>query len=269
VRTRFVLLALFAAVRLALAQEVPPLAGKELSEFLGPVSPDVVRWTKSCGLDFVVYNGEALPPLKGHVGFYVGSAPSPEHPANAAIVYGRLGKYPAKWHRWNDAGQIKQQALIYMRWFQVVDIWMDAPQQSDLDQLSTIVARLPIFNEKPKSPIVDDTLADELLDTHPSLFWAVLSSVPVFFLVGLWLVAHRLRKRQQKLSHRASWLASYCLVFLMLTVGILWVCAPKPFVRTVILSHAVWLTLVYATLLALLFLVVFTIGAVIARCLQR
>lgn len=212
------------------AQDVPPLTGEELKEFLGPVSPNLIRWTKQPMIDFQLYNGDPVPPVSGHIGFYVGSAPHPEYAPNSSIVRGHLGKYSVKWHRWNEDGQVKQEAVIYMRWFQVVDIWISGRQASDVEKLASIVSQLPLFNEKPTPPIPEmNNRADELLDTHPSLNWAVILCVPALFLIGVWLFNRRLRRLVPKLSGRMARLMIYSIGFFFLVAALLWFFAPIPF----------------------------------------
>ena len=43
---------ILAATSLFAADRAEPLTGKELEEFLGPVSPHVLRWTKLTATDF-------------------------------------------------------------------------------------------------------------------------------------------------------------------------------------------------------------------------
>lgn len=134
------------------AEDAKPLVAKELAEFLGPVSPQAFRWTKDTMIDFDLYNGEAIPPLSGHVGFYLGGHPQElRREPGSTTVKGRLGIFPVKWLRTvlND-GSISQRALVYLDDYWHVDIWISAKRQADLDRLIVSVSQLPTFTKKPK-----------------------------------------------------------------------------------------------------------------------
>ena len=127
-----------------------PIPEKELSQFLGSVSPKTIEWTKTAGPDFDVYYGRARPPLTGEVGFYLGGHPDFQPDAGSAKVRGQLGIYPVDWHRRIAAdGSVSQKALIRLDDYWQVDIWASAKLQADLDRLLAIVAQLPTFTKKP------------------------------------------------------------------------------------------------------------------------
>ena len=84
---------LVALVPLAQAKE-GPLTRQELAEFLGLVSPGAMRWSRSCGPDFTIYQGEAMQPLTGRAGFYLGGWPSFEPGAGKLHGDGPAGHLP-------------------------------------------------------------------------------------------------------------------------------------------------------------------------------
>jgi len=134
------------------AQEnATPLSPKELTEFLGPLSPDAFRWTKWSGPDFDVYNGQANSPASGSVRFYLGNHPEFGPEAGSAVVKGRLGIFRLQWHRViAKDGSIRQGALIRLDDRLQVDILVTAKTPSDLDSLVAAVAQLPTFSSKHK-----------------------------------------------------------------------------------------------------------------------
>jgi hypothetical protein len=124
---------------------------KELAEFLGPVSPKVVEWTKAVGPDFDAYYGRAMPPLSGTVGIHIGGWPHFKPNAASKTVTGRLGIFPVTWHRKvAPDGTISQEAVLRLYGLWKVDIWFEAKRQSDIDGMIAIVSRLPTFTQKPK-----------------------------------------------------------------------------------------------------------------------
>src|SRR6267378_4917431 len=81
------------------AEGAKPMAPKELAEFLGPVSPRAIEWTKTVGPDFDAYYGRAMPPLSGTVNIHIGGWPHFKPNAASKTVTGRLGIFPVTWHR--------------------------------------------------------------------------------------------------------------------------------------------------------------------------
>jgi hypothetical protein len=129
-------------------QPIPP---KELREFLGPVSPKKIAWTKTRGSDFDAYSGRALPPLSVTVNIHIGGWPHYKREAGSATVAGRLGLFPVTWQRKvKPDGTISQEAVLKLYDFWKVDIWLEAKRQSDIDGIIALVSRLPTFNQKPK-----------------------------------------------------------------------------------------------------------------------
>jgi hypothetical protein len=128
-----------------------PMSQKELAEFLGPVSPKKIEWTKTVGSDFDAYAGRAMPPLSGTVNIYIGGWPHFKRDAKSSTVSGRLGMFPVTWYRKTAPdGTIRQEATpkLYDLW--KVDIWLEAKRQSDIDGMIAIISKLPTFSEKPK-----------------------------------------------------------------------------------------------------------------------
>ena len=142
------LLALLLSTHADGAKPIPP---KELAEFLGSVSPKAIAWTKSVGSDFDAYYGRALPPLSGTVNIHIGGWPHFKRDARSTTVAGRLGMFPATWHRKvAPDGTISQEAALKLYDAWKVDIWLEAKRQSDIDGMIAIVSKLPTFTQKPK-----------------------------------------------------------------------------------------------------------------------
>jgi hypothetical protein len=132
------------------APKPQPLLGKELADFLGPVSPNLIHWSKCTLVDFWVYNGQAMPPLSGRVGIYIGGHPSFEPDPGSTAVNGRLGIFPVKWYRSvTEKGFISEQGLVQLDRYWVVDIRFTAQRQEDVDRLAAIVSQLPMFTRTP------------------------------------------------------------------------------------------------------------------------
>lgn len=128
-----------------------PMSQKELAEFLGPVSPKKIAWTKTVGSDFDAYSGQAQPPLAGTVNIHIGGWPHFKRGGKSTIVAGRLGPFPVTWHRKiSPDGTISQEAVLTLHGFWKVDVWLEAKRQSDIDGMIAIVSKLPTFTQKPK-----------------------------------------------------------------------------------------------------------------------
>jgi hypothetical protein len=133
------------------AEAGKPMPPKELAEFLGPVSPRKIEWTKTVGADFDAYSGRAMPPLSGTVNIYIGGWPHFKQDARSTTVSGRLGMFPATWHRkMASDGTISQEAVLKLYDLWKVDVWLEAKRQSDIDGMIAIVSKLPTFTQKPK-----------------------------------------------------------------------------------------------------------------------
>jgi hypothetical protein len=128
-----------------------PLVGKELAAFLGPVSPQTFRWQKYTMIDFEIYQGEAKPPLAGHVSFYLGGHPDFKPPPGSQTLQGRLGRYRVSWYRSHEKnGSITYCALIPLERYWQVDLAVNAKRREDIDRLIATISQLPIFASKPK-----------------------------------------------------------------------------------------------------------------------
>jgi hypothetical protein len=133
------------------AKGARPMSQRELAEFLGPVSPKKVEWTKTVGADFDAYSGRALPPLSGTVNIHIGGWPHFKRNAASTTITGRLGMFPVTWHkRVAPDGTISQEAALKLYDLWKVDIWLEAKRQSDIDGMIAIVSKLPTFTQKPK-----------------------------------------------------------------------------------------------------------------------
>ena len=136
----------------ARAEGAKPMPPKELAEFLGPVSPKAIEWTKTVGSDFDAYYGRAMPPLSGTVNLYIGGWPHFKAKTASKTVTGRLGMFPVTWHRKvAPDGTISQEAVLKLYDVWKVDIWLEAKRQSDIDRMIAIVSKLPTFTQKPKA----------------------------------------------------------------------------------------------------------------------
>jgi hypothetical protein len=145
-------LVLILALLFSLSAEAgKPMSPKELAEFLGPVSPKKIEWTKSVGSDFDAYTGRAMPPLSGTVNIYIGGWPHFKGSGQSKSVAGRLGMFPVTWHRKvAPDGSISQEAALKLYDAWKVDVWLEAKRQSDIDGMIAVVSKLPTFAEKPK-----------------------------------------------------------------------------------------------------------------------
>ncbi len=142
---------LFVSSIAATQQPGEPIAPKELSKFLGPVSPKAFTWTKVRGPDFDVYYGHANPPLVGYVGFYLGGWPDFTPEPDSKVVSGKLGIFSVEWHRAVASdGSVMQEAVIKLNDYWKANIWVAAKQQADVDRLLEVIAQLPTFTRKPE-----------------------------------------------------------------------------------------------------------------------
>ena len=142
---------LLAVLSLVSVEGARPMSPKELAEFLGPVSPKKIEWTKSMGSDFDAYAGRAMPPLSGTVNIYIGGWPHFKRDAKSTAIAGRLGMFPLTWHRKvGPDGTIRQEAAVKLYDAWKVDIWLEAKRQSDIDGMIALISKLPTFTQKPK-----------------------------------------------------------------------------------------------------------------------
>lgn len=126
------------------------MSPKELAQFLGPVSPKVIEWTKTVGSDFDAYSGRATLPLSGKVNIHIGGWPHFKPNAASTTVTGRLGMFPVTWHRKvAPNGTISQEGVLKLYDLWKVDIWLEAKRQTDIDGIIAIVSKLPTFTKKP------------------------------------------------------------------------------------------------------------------------
>jgi hypothetical protein len=146
-----------AATSLFAAQQPQPLVGRELAEFLGPVSPQALRWEKYTMIDFEIYHGEARPPLAGHLSFYLGGHPDFKPPPASHTFQGHLGRYRVTWYRCREKdGSITQGALIPLEKYWQVDLGVNAKRQEDVNQLIATISQLPL-SQKSRSPDLGHT----------------------------------------------------------------------------------------------------------------
>ena len=204
---------------LAGAQDVP-LAGEELSKFLGPVSPRLISWTVTGGPDFTVFRGRANPPLTGTVGFYLGGWPSFRPEPGSKTVKGRLGIFPLKWYRKvGDDGTVTQRALVRLDYYWKADVWVAAARQSDVDQLVAILSQLPTFTKKPKPiPGIRQTALEYYAGPITALV-VFLSFLAVLIPIGT-LLHRRWRRAGISLARRLFFLSAYVGGAMIVVTGI-------------------------------------------------
>ena len=183
--------------------------GMELAEFLGPVPPDVVHWSRVVSIDFVVYHGVAQPPLSGRVGFYVGGWPDFKPEDGSTIVKDRLGIYPVKWYRKMRAnGTIRQTGLVKLDYYWKSDVWIEAARQSDVDQLVAILAKLPTFTKKPEPIPGMPQTALEYYAREIMAIGVFLSSFSILVSIA-WLLNRRWHRAGFALARRLFLLSAY------------------------------------------------------------
>jgi hypothetical protein len=147
----FPVVLLLALVLSTKAEGAKPMSPKELAEFLGPISPKAIVWTKTVGSDFDAYSGRAMPPLSGTVNLHIGGWPHYKPNPASTTLTGHLGMFPVTWHRKVATdGTINQEAVLKLYNLWKVDIWLDAKRQSDIDGMIAVVSKLPTFTKKPK-----------------------------------------------------------------------------------------------------------------------
>ena len=150
-----------------------------------------MRWSRSYGADFIIYQGEAVPPLAGRAGFYLGGWPSFDPEPGSTKVTGRLGIFRVKWYRHADAtGAITQRGLVQMDYYWKADVWVDAARQSEVDALVAILAQLPTFTHKPAPlPGVPQTALEYY--AVPITAVVVLVIEVALTLAGAWTIGRR------------------------------------------------------------------------------
>jgi hypothetical protein len=201
--------------------EDAPFTGEELSAFLGPVSPDVVQWTRIGAVDFVVYHGVAQPPLSGRVGFYLGGNPDFQPEPGSMTLKDRLGIFPLKWHRKVAGdGTVTQSALVKLDYYWRAHVWVTAARQSDVDQLIAILSQLPTFTKKPEPIPGMPQTAVEYYAAPITAIAVFLTLLAVLIPTG-WLLHRRWRRAQAGLARRLFFLSAYvgCAIVAVAAVG--------------------------------------------------
>lgn len=206
---RLTLAILLVAVTPLARGENAQFSPEELSKFLGPVSPNVIHWRPVGGPDFVVYLGEAQPPLSGHVGFYIGGAPNFRPEPGSTTFKGRLGIFAVKWYRKiTPDGSISQNALVDLDYFWKADVNVTANSQSNVDQLIAIVSQLPTFTKKPKRiPGMPQTMLEYYC--RPIIGTSVFLISFAIFIIGGSLLNRRWLRKRKTLTRRSFYLAAY------------------------------------------------------------
>jgi hypothetical protein len=248
-----------------------PFTPEELSEFLGPVSPDLVQWSRVGGVDFVVYHGVAQPPLSGRVGFYLGGWPSFEPEPGSTIVKGRLGIFPLKWYRKvTGDGTITQSALVKLDYYWKAHVWITAARQSDVDRLAAMLSQLPTFTKKPE-PIPG------MPQTALEYYWRLVIAIAVFLgfltvaiLTG-WLLHRRWRRAETGLARRLFFLSAYVGCAMVVVAGI---ALGSAWVLTSVFSRldsaqGIFIGSACVLLLAAICLIVFLFAGILVRVRAR
>ncbi len=201
------------------AQDGVPIAKDELPSFLGPVPADQFTWRVVQSIDFDVYHGDANPPLRGSVGFYVGGWPQDLGPSQMAFA-SRLGRFPVMWHRTVAAdGSIAQEGgvalggIINLK----VHVWAEAPDANDLEKLLSVVGQLPIFSSG-ATPKRFEWLRDILIQEERirHLIWI---GWPIAVLAAAWFVDRLSRRRQSSTVLRLFRFAGVIALSLAATIG--------------------------------------------------
>lgn len=191
-------LTLVTATSTACGQDGEAIPEDELPAFLGSVPPDQFTWRVVTSIDFVVYHGEANPPLVGSTGFYLGGWPEDLEPGQSTVT-SRLGRFPAKWHRSvGPNGSIRQEAIIALGGVLNVKarVWASAPNEEQLQKILSVLGQLPTFSSG-AIPAYFLSLQDDLLIAGEQrirrMIWVCWSSV---VLAGAWLVDRIYRRRR-------------------------------------------------------------------------
>lgn len=248
-----------------------PFPAEELSEFLGPVSPDLIHWSRVGGIDFVVYHGVAQSPRSGRLGFYLGGWPDFKPAPGSTIVKGRLGIFPLKWYRKVGAdGTITQTALIKLDYYWKAHVWITAARQSDVDQLVAILSQLPTFTKKPKPiPGMPQTALEYY--AGPIIGAGVFLAFLVILVSTGWLLHRRWRRAQASLARRLLLLAAYvgCAMVAIagIAIGSAWM------LRSIFSQHDSALGIILGSasifLVAAISLVVLLFAAIVVRLRSR
>lgn len=206
----------FLAVLAFANAESQPLSEEELTEFLGPGKVSLMTWRVATALDFVVYYGDAKPPLSGGVGIYLGGWPSPEFDPSSTIVRGQLGIFPVKWRRAVlPKGGIRQEAVISVDddGYWKAHVWLEAKQQGDLDKLLGELSQLPTFSAKHRSPFHGEIVRERRARGGGCLLACI-------FGCSIWLLDRKIRRRKGSTLRRGLALAGISLGWLILFVGL-------------------------------------------------
>jgi len=215
-----VVAAVIVATATASAQEntagEEPLSGRDLVEFLGPVSEKLAGWQKTIAPDADIYEGTANPPLAGSVtiGIHLwtwkvdlGQQPQIGGPD-------RLGVLVGSWTRGTHEG-IYSAAFSFAdaddRWI-TVDI--QSPVESDVETLKAEISRLPMFNTSLSTPFTGVMTRKQIARV---VAWVLLPSA---FLVSVLLPEHSLRRRGISRLRRALVLAAISALWIPSFLGL-------------------------------------------------
>jgi hypothetical protein len=196
-----------------------PIPENELPRFLGPVSSDQFTWRVTEGPDFEVYYGKANPPLDGSVGFYFGGFPQDMNPGQTTVK-SRLGRFPIKWHRRVAAdGSIEQEGIILIDSVMSLraHVWANAPNETQLDNVLSVVGRLPTFASgavPSRFQELHDLFAKE--QRIRRLVWIGWSAA---VLATAWLVDRMCRRRKFSIARRLLMFAGAIVVAIVVTIG--------------------------------------------------
>jgi len=106
-----------------------------------------LRWTRTDGPDFVVYQGKQIPPESGGAGYYSGFYPSFEPDKKCTKHNGKLGDYKVVWYRFRRTdGKFHQQCLISGSNSIKLHAWVFSNSQDELPALVTELGHRQIFH---------------------------------------------------------------------------------------------------------------------------
>ena len=201
------------------AQDGEPIPEHELPTFLGNVPSDQITWRVLHSVDFDIYYGKANPPLDGSVGFYFGGFPQ-ELKAGQTMLKSRLGRFPVKWYRTIGAdGSIEQEAIILIDRVMGLKthVWAEAPNETQLGNLLSIVGQLPPFASgavPDRFKEIHDMLAEE--QRIRRLIWVCWSALMI---AGAGLVDRFCRRRQTSAAFRLLSFAGAIAFAIAATIG--------------------------------------------------
>ncbi|HSV63935.1 MAG TPA: hypothetical protein VLH83_11380 [Chthoniobacterales bacterium] len=172
------------------------------------------------GPDFEVYHGKANAPLSGSVGFYLGGFPQ-KLPPGQSTVKSRLGRFSMKWQRTVESdSSITQEGIIEVDglWLKA-DVWANAPNENQLNDLLSVLGRLPIFasGRIPESfaEIHDEMAREQQIQRLIWICWSALT------LAVAWIVDQYCRRCQFSAASRLMIFAAVITLVIGVTIAVI------------------------------------------------